>query len=143
MGRSGIYQNISENGRIGLSMKGLSLSENDKFVMKMVFTLAFPAIVESLLVSMVQYVDTAMVGSLGPDATASVAASTPVMWMLNSTIQAVAVGGTVTVAQALGAQDLEKAKELMAEAGYLLSGLVYFFARNPLESKRGKVSQCE
>jgi len=84
--------------------------------MKMVFTLAFPAIVESLLVSMVQYVDTAMVGSLGPDATASVAASTPVMWMLNSTIQAIAVGGTVTVAQAIGAGALDKAKKVSGQA---------------------------
>ncbi len=84
--------------------------------MKMVFTLAFPAIVESLLVSMVQYVDTAMVGSLGPDATAAVAASTPVMWMLNSTIQAIAVGGTVTVAQAIGAGALDKARNVSGQA---------------------------
>ena len=84
--------------------------------MKMVFTLAFPAIVESLLVSMVQYVDTAMVGSLGPDATAAVAASTPFMWMLNSTIQAIAVGGTVTVAQAIGAKELDKARNVSGQA---------------------------
>ena len=88
----------------------ISLSREDKFLMRRVWLLAFPAIVESLLVSMVQYVDTAMVGSLGPDATAAVAASTPVMWMLNSTVQAVAVGGTVTVAQAIGAGEHEKSE---------------------------------
>ena len=99
------------------------LSDNDRFVMKMVFTLAFPAIVESLLVSMVQYIDTAMVGSLGPDATASVAASTPVMWMLNSTIQAIAVGGTVIVAQAIGAGELEKAKKVSGQAFILVAAV--------------------
>ena len=104
----------------------LSLNKDDKFLMKMVFTLAFPAIVESLLVSMVQYVDTAMVGSLGPDATASVAASTPVMWMLNSTVQAVAVGGTVTVAQAIGAGENEKAKRVSGQA-FLASCAISLF----------------
>ncbi|MBQ8564186.1 MAG: MATE family efflux transporter [Firmicutes bacterium] len=84
--------------------------------MKIVFTLAFPAILESLMVSMVQYVDTAMVGSLGPTATAAVAASTPVMWMLNSTIQAIAVGGTVTVAQAIGAKNPDKARRVSGQA---------------------------
>lgn len=104
----------------------LSLNKDDKFLMKMVFTLAFPAIVESLLVSMVQYVDTAMVGSLGPDATAAVAASTPVMWMLNSTVQAVAVGGTVTVAQAIGAGENEKAKRVSGQA-FLASCAISLF----------------
>ena len=104
----------------------ISLSREDKFLMRRVWLIAFPAIVESLLVSVVQYVDTAMVGSLGPDATAAVAASTPVMWMLNSTVQAVAVGGTVTVAQAIGAGEHEKAKRVSGQAFFASCAISLF-----------------
>ena len=40
---------------------------------RLVLMLAIPIIAENLLLSMMEYVDTAMVGSLGPNATAAVA----------------------------------------------------------------------
>ena len=72
--------------------------EQNKGMRQRVLKLAVPSIIETLLMSLVEYADTAMVGSLGPLATAAVAVNTPVTWLFNSTIMAISVGGTVAVA---------------------------------------------
>ena len=48
---------------------------------RIVFLLAWPAIVEQLLQTLVTYVDAAMVGSVGVDATAAVAVGTSFIWL--------------------------------------------------------------
>lgn len=106
-------------------MKIASEKEEQKKLLRQVLLLAVPAILENLLISMVEYVDTAMVGSLGPHATASVASVTPVMWFLNSAIMAVSVGSTVVVAQAIGAKDGAKAKSVSGQS-FLLVGSISF-----------------
>ena len=40
---------------------------------KIIWKLAWPVMLEQILIMMVQYVDTAMVGAIGPNATAAVA----------------------------------------------------------------------
>lgn len=90
--------------------------DENKGMQKRVLTLAVPSILENLLLSIVEYADTGMVGSLGPMATAAVAVNTPVTWLFNSTIMAISVGGTVAVAQSIGAGKTEKAKRLTDQA---------------------------
>ncbi|MBQ8589540.1 MAG: MATE family efflux transporter [Firmicutes bacterium] len=90
--------------------------DENKVMRKRVLTLAVPSIIENMLLSIVEYADTAMVGSLGPMATAAVAVNTPVTWLFNSTIMAISVGGTVAVAQSVGAGKNEKAKRLTDQA---------------------------
>ena len=53
-----------------------------------IFALAWPTMLEQLLQTAVQYIDTAMVGTLGTHATAAVGATTTVNWLVNSTISA-------------------------------------------------------
>ena len=48
-----------------------------------VLSLAWPAIVEQIMITMVQYVDTAMVGTLGSGATAAVGLTASTTWMFN------------------------------------------------------------
>ena len=48
-------------------------------------TLAWPAIVEQVTQTAVQYIDTAMVGSLGTQATAAVGATSTIAWLVGST----------------------------------------------------------
>lgn len=90
--------------------------DETKGMRKRVLTLAVPSIIENMLLSIVEYADTGMVGSLGPMATAAVAVNTPVTWLFNSTIMAISVGGTVAVAQSIGAGKNEKAKRLTDQA---------------------------
>ena len=56
-----------------MEQAGLSKKE----VGKMLITLAIPTILEQILSTLLQYVDTAMVGHLGEQATASVSITTP------------------------------------------------------------------
>ncbi|MBO5299957.1 MAG: MATE family efflux transporter, partial [Clostridia bacterium] len=54
-----------------------------------ILTLAWPTMLEQLMQTAVQYIDTAMVGSLGTDATAAVGSTTTVNWLIGSTVSAV------------------------------------------------------
>lgn len=74
--------------------------------------LAWPALAENLLATLVQFIDTAMVGALGATATAAVAVAvnaTPI-WLLNGIVTSVGVGGTALVARMIGAKDREGAE---------------------------------
>ena len=68
-----------------------------------VLFLAWPAIIEQIMLTLVQYVDTAMVGSLGSNATAAVGVTSSTTWLFNGFFNAAAIGFSVQVAQHLGA----------------------------------------
>ena len=55
-----------------------------------IVALAWPTIVEQVMQTAVQYIDTAMVGSLGTEATAAVGATGTVGWLIFSTFSALA-----------------------------------------------------
>lgn len=81
-----------------------------------IFALAWPTIIEQVMQTAVQYIDTAMVGSLGTQATAAVGATTTVNWLIAITISAVAVGFLSQIAQACGAGDINHAKSVSAQS---------------------------
>ena len=81
-----------------------------------ILTLAGPTMLEQLLQTAVQYIDTAMVGSLGTQATAAVGATTTVNWLINSTISALGVGFLSYISQACGAGDTLRAKRASGQA---------------------------
>lgn len=81
-----------------------------------IFTLAWPTMLEQLLQTAVQYIDTAMVGSLGTQATAAVGATSTVNWLVSSTISALGIGFLSFVSQACGAGDLKKVGRASAQA---------------------------
>lgn len=72
--------------------------------------LAWPALCENLLSTLVQFVDTAMVGALGAAATAAVGVNASPMWLMNGLVSAIGVGGTALVARQTGAGDHEGAE---------------------------------
>ena len=90
-----------------------------------ILTLAWPTMLEQLMQTAVQYIDTAMVGSLGTQATAAVGATSTVGWMVFSTISAVGVGFLSFIAQAYGANDKAAASRAVAQTVFmtLLIGL--------------------
>ena len=81
-----------------------------------ILALAWPTMLEQLMQTAVQYIDTAMVGSLGTQATAAVGATTTVNWLVGSTISAVGVGFLSFIARALGAEDKAAAKRASSQA---------------------------
>ena len=74
-------------------------------VLYMLVTLSIPTIIEEVLATLIQYVDTAMVGQLGEQATASVSVSTTVTWLVNSVPHAIGIGVLALIAKAVGSGD--------------------------------------
>lgn len=81
-----------------------------------VFALAWPTMLEQLLHTAVQYIDTAMVGSLGTEATAAVGSTTTVNWLLSSTLSAVGIGFLAYISQAMGAKNIKRAKKAVSQS---------------------------
>ncbi len=92
-------------------------------MMPTIFALAWPTMLEQFLSTAVQYVDTAMVGSLGTEATAAVGSTTTVNWLIGSTVSAIGVGFLSFISQARGAGRHEEARRASAQA--VLSVLVF------------------
>ena len=93
-------------------------------MLAIIFALAWPTMLEQLLQTTVQYMDTAMVGSLGTAATAAVGATTTVNWLIGSTISALGVGFLSQIARAYGAGDRSLASNIASQAvlAVLISG---------------------
>ena len=75
-----------------------------------VVVVALPTMLEQILSVLMQYVDTAMVGRLGADATAAVSTSTTITWLVGSMPYAFGVAAMTLIAQAIGAGEEHKIK---------------------------------
>ncbi len=100
-----------------------------------VMRLAFPTIFENMMSTLVQFADTAMVGSLGAAATAAVAVNASPTWVMNSLVMSVGVGGTALIARLIGGQKQKEAEDACRQvfvlgiaAGLCLMALGYFMA---------------
>ena len=83
--------------------------------LKRLWQLSWPAIVEQLLVTMVSYVDTAMVGVLGAAGTAAVSVNAAPLWLGNGLLTGVGVGYSVQLSNAVGAGDDKRAREILRQ----------------------------
>jgi len=92
-----------------------------------IFTLAGPTMLEQLMQTAVQYIDTAMVGTLGTYATAAVGATSTVNWLIGSTISALAVGFLSFVSRACGAGDTKRAGKAASQAVLAVLAAGIFF----------------
>lgn len=95
--------------------------------LSIMWRLAWPAIIEQILSTMVSYVDAAMVGALGKTASAAVSVNAAPMWLINGVLAGVATGYAVQVSHAVGAGDDEKAKAVIRQ-GVLASVFCGFAA---------------
>ena len=92
-----------------------------------VLTLAWPTMLEETMQTAVQYIDTAMVGSLGTAATAAVGSTTTVNWLIGTTVYAFGVGFLAQISQSLGAGDRDTARRAAAQStlAVLVTGLLF------------------
>jgi putative MATE family efflux protein len=77
-----------------------------------VVMVALPTMLEQILSVLMQYVDTAMVGRLGADATAAVSTSTTITWLIGSIPVAFGVGAMTQIAQAIGSGEKHKISQV-------------------------------
>ena len=88
-----------------------------------IWSLAWPTMLEQAMQTAVQYIDTAMVGSLGTAATAAVGSTSTVNWLISSSISAMSIGFLAFIAKARGAGDDAKARRAVGQS--VLAVLVF------------------
>ena len=92
-----------------------------------VIALAWPTMLEQLMQTVVQYIDTAMVGSLGTSATAAVGSTTTIGWLIGSSISAFGVGFLAYISQKRGANEHDKARKASAQSVLAVLAVGLFF----------------
>ena len=75
--------------------------------------LSWPAILAQISSVVMQYIDTAMVGQLGSNASAAIGVVATTSWLFGDLCIALTIGFNVAVAQALGARQPEKARGII------------------------------
>ena len=84
--------------------------------LRLTLQLSVPAIMAQLSSIVMQYIDAAMVGSLGANASASIGLVSTTTWLFSGLCSAAATGFSVQVAHALGAGDMQRARGILRQA---------------------------
>lgn len=102
--------------------QSMALQEQIQWVVR----LSVPAILAEISSIAMQYIDAAMVGSLGGNASAAVGLVTSTTWLFNGLCVSAATGFSVQVAQLIGADKDAQARSVLRQAilGTLCFGLV-------------------
>lgn len=87
-----------------------------KEIARTLIVLSIPTILEEILSTLFQYVDTAMVGHLGEAATTSVSVTTTITWLVNSIPHAISIAILAMVAKAFGAKDENRIRKISMQA---------------------------
>nr|WP_294669499.1 MATE family efflux transporter [uncultured Blautia sp.] len=106
-------------------------------MLPVIFSLAWPTMLEQLMQTAVQYMDTGMVGVLGTSATAAVGATSTVNWLIGSTISAISIGFLAYISQSMGAGKREYARKASGQAvlAVLVVGILFTILTVGLSSK--------
>lgn len=93
-----------------------------KLHIREVWRLSLPAILTQIVTIAMEYIDSAMVGSMGANASAAIGLVASSTWLLSGVIYAVSAGFSVQVAHRIGAED-EKGARLVVKHG-LISAII-------------------
>ena len=83
---------------------------------RLCFMLSYPAILAQLSSVLMQYIDTSMVGHLGPAAGASIGLVSTCLWLWGGFCFAVSSGFSVQVSHLIGANDFKAARNVLRQA---------------------------
>lgn len=81
-----------------------------------IITLAWPTLLEQMLQTLVQYIDAAMVGRIGADATATVGMSTSVTWLVNGPLFAMGIGFMAFISRSMGAESYKEVQRASVQS---------------------------
>ena len=91
-----------------------NMSLKDK--LELVYQLSLPGILAQISEIIMEYIDAAMVGVLGANASASIGLVSSSTWLFGGVIMACAAGFSVQVAHAVGAGDTDSAKSIFKQS---------------------------
>lgn len=88
---------------------------NQKSIFVALVFLAVPTVIEEIMSTLLQYVDTAMVGNLGEKATASVSVTTTINWLVGGIFSALGVAAVAMISEAVGRKDRNDARKISSQ----------------------------
>lgn len=106
--------------------ENISSKFNKKSIFATLIFLAVPTVIEEIMSTLLQYVDTAMVGNLGEKATASVSVTTTVNWLIGGVFSALGVAAVAMISESVGRQNTQDAQKISSQIFILtvLSGVL-------------------
>ena len=114
---------------LALIREGRPMTRSDK--LNLIFQLSVPAILAQVTMVMMFFIDQAMVGRLGAEASASIGLVESSTWLFGSLTSAAAMGFSVQVAHFIGANDFARARDVLRHAlivTFVLSMLLMLLA---------------
>lgn len=90
-------------------------------MIKIVLRLSIPAVMAEITSIAMQYIDAAMVGSLGAEASASIGLVSTTTWLIGGLCISAAMGFSVQIAQLIGAQREQDARNVFRQSLILVS----------------------
>ena len=96
---------------LALIREGRPMTSGEQF--RLTVALSVPAIVTQLSAIVMQYIDAAMVGSLGANASASIGLVSTTTWLFWGLCAAASTGFSVQVAHRIGADDWDCARSIL------------------------------
>ena len=87
---------------------------------KVIMSIVWPCLIEEFMMILVGFVDTAMVGSVGVNATASVALGSPIMMLTNGFMMGLSMGFSVLVGRSIGEGRKDEDLRIMRQTVYLV-----------------------
>lgn len=91
-------------------------------IFKTLVLLSIPTVLEEIMSTLLQYVDTAMVGRLGKQATAAVSTTTTVSWLVHSIPSAIGIAVIAMISQAVGKEDFRQVKRISKQVIFITLG---------------------
>lgn len=131
---------FSQNGKTRNQIKdiiknGQNQKQGNIQLLHSLIVLSIPTVLEEVLSTLLQYVDTAMVGRLGERATAAVSVTTTVNWLVSSIFLAVGVAVLAMISRAFGSRDEEQLRNFSKQTlllatccGILVGGAAIFLS---------------
>ena len=108
-------------------MEGLfTLSDNNKKFYKLLISLCIPIIIQQLISTSVNIIDTVMISSLGETSVASIGVANQYFFLFNMALSGIVGGSGVFISQFYGKNDRINIKRLLALLLYYLLDLVPF-----------------
>ena len=104
-----------------------SVDSKKRGILKNMIILSIPTILEEIMSTLLQYVDTAMVGHLGEEATAAVSTTTTIGWLIGGAIHAVGIAMLAMMSRAVGERDERRLSGLSSQAVFLVLVCAVFF----------------
>jgi len=100
--------------------KKIDILDRDIPAGKLILSIVWPSFIEEFMSILVNYVDTAMVGSIGVHATAATALGNPIMMLTNSIMIGLSMGYSVLIGRSIGEGEKDRALKIMRQTVFLV-----------------------